>query len=270
MDEYVKMNVAKTTKKSPGSGLKVKEIITLIDIADILLMPQRDKKGVRIPGAIIPKANGYAISVYMTQSTAVLSSNSDGDPDNEGFTPSIKFNHPGNELEVREFKANWLGRSCIVIIDYCNGKKDLIGDTCNPCKMQVNYNADKDSTSNEFTFAQLSKGEDIALYENTVPYAAPKAVMAAGETTVDLVGEGQYQTTGHSAGVIINAVTGADHGMFFTVLGSGVGTPASIAASATFLLENGTTWVGAAGKQITFRAFKTGVDTFVYIEQSRY
>ncbi len=54
------------------------------------------------------KAGRYAIGIYLTPGTAEISSNSDGETDAEGYTPSVKFNHPGNEQEIREFKTNWL------------------------------------------------------------------------------------------------------------------------------------------------------------------
>ena len=268
--DYVKVNVSKPSGVAPGKGLQIKEIITLIDVADILTMPQRDDKGVLITDAIVAQDNGYAITVYLTQDTAELASNSDGDTDNEGFTPSVKFKHPGNKQEIREFKSNWIGRKCVAIIDHCDGTpKDLIGSICNPCKMQVNYTANKDATSNEFTFAQMMRGLDIAIYDNTVPYAEPKAVIDAGATEIALVGEGQYQLTGDATSAAIATVTGAQHGMLFTLLGVTSGTAPAIAAGGVFVLKNGAAWTANAGSQITFKAFKDGASTFTYIEQSR-
>lgn len=268
--DYVKVNVSKPSGVAPGKGLQIKEIITLIDVTDILTMPQRDEKGVLITDAIVAKDNGYAITVYLTQDTAELASNSDGDTDNEGFTPSVKFKHPGNKQEIREFKSNWIGRKCVAIIDHCDGTpKDLIGSICNPCKMQVNYTANKDATSNEFTFAQMMRGLDIAIYDNTVPYAEPKAVIVGGYTEITLVGEGQYQLTDYATSAAIATVTGAQHGMLFTLLGVTSDTPPFIASGGVFVLKNGTTWNANTGSQITFKAFKDGASTFKYIEQSR-
>ena len=255
---------------SAGLGLKAKAGIAFYEIDDILVMPQRDDKGVYIAGSIVLKPNAYAIEVYATQDTIELDSNSEGDTDNEGFKPTVKFKHPGNKQKIREFKASTIGKSLIAVVQYCDGTpKDLIGDVCNPVKMQVNYKAGKDANSNEFSFQQITKGFDIAMYGGTITLAEPKATLAAGATAVALVGEGEYQLTGDATSADIASVTGATHGMVFTLLGAPTATAPSIDASTTFILKDGATWNGTAGAQITFKAFKNGSSTFVYIEQSR-
>lgn len=270
MSDYIKVNVAKATGIAPGKGIQVNDEITLIDVEGIISMGARDGKGVLITDPFVLKDSEYAITIYATQDTVEVASNSDGETDNEGFTPSIKFKHPGNKQAVREFKANWVGRKCIVVVNHCDGSgKDLIGSICNPCKMQVNLTANKDATNNEFTFAQLMRGDDIAIYDNTVPYAEPKAVLAAGATAVALAGEGEYQLTGHSSAVTIATVTGASHGLLFTLLGVTSATAPSLEASSTFILKDGEAWTGGAGKQITFKAYKNGASSYCYIEQSR-
>lgn len=268
--DYVKVNVDKAPGIAPGKGIQVKEAITLIDVEGLISLGARDGKGVLITDPIVLQASEYAITIYATQDTVEVDSNSDGDTDNEGFTPSLKFKHPGNKQQVREFKANWIGRKCIAIVDHCDGSgKDLLGSLCNPCKMQVNMKSNKDATSNEFTFAQLMRGDDIAIYENTVPYAEPKAVLAAGATTIALVGEGQYQLTGDATVANITAATGASHGLLFTLLGAISGTAPAIADGGDFILKDGVAWTGGAGKQITFKAFKSGASAYTFIEQSR-
>ena len=268
MSDYIKVNVNKAPGIAPGQGLQAKEAITLIDVEGLISLGARDGKGVLINDPVVLKDSEYAITIYATQDTIELDSNSDGDTDNEGFTPSLKFKHPGNKQEVREFKANWIGRKCIVILDHCDGSgKDLIGSLCNPCKMQVNMKANKDATSNEFTFAQLMRGDDIAIYDNTVPYAEPKDVLDAAATSVPLIGEGQYQLTAGAA--VITAATGASHGLLFTLLGITSGTAPTLEATSSFILKDGEAWTGGAGKQITFKAFKSGATAYTFIEQSR-
>lgn len=267
---YVKVNVGKPGGIAPGRGLQIKANISLIDVQDLISMGERDDKGVVITDPFVMKADTYGVTLYLTQDTAELASNSDGDTDNEGFTPSLKFKHPGNKQEVREFKANWLGRQVIVVIDKCDGTgKDIIGELCNPCKLQVNMTANKDATSNEFTFQQMSRGLDIGIFDGTVPLAEPKAVLSAGATTVALAGEGEYQLTGHSASVDITDVTGASHGLLFTLLGANSATAPQIVAGGDFILKDGATWAGGAGKQITFKCYKSGASAYTYIEQSR-
>ncbi|HLP03841.1 MAG TPA: hypothetical protein VK152_00290 [Paludibacter sp.] len=268
MSDYIKVNVNKATGPQPGAGLQVKEAITLIDVEGILSMGARDGKGVVITDPFVMKDSEYAITIYATQDSVELDSNSDGDTDNEGFTPSIKFKHPGNKQAVREFKSNWIGRKCIVVVDHCDGSgKDLIGSLCNPCKMKVSLKGNKDATSNEFTFDQMMRGNDVAIFDGTVPYAEPKAVIGTGLTEIALQGEGEYQLTGGSAALA--TVTGASHGLLFTLLGATSGVAPTLAASSSFILKDGTSWTGGPGKQITLKCYKTGASSYVYIEQSR-
>lgn len=168
MSAYVKANVGKPGGM-PGKGITPKDKIVVIDVDDIDTFPSRDEAGVVIAEDITMKQGKFGVSVYLTPGTAALSSNSEGDPDAQGFRPSVQFSHPGNKKEVREFKTNWLGKNCIVIIQYCNGEDaDIIGTPCNPCQMTVEYTGNNESNANSFTFQQVAKGEDIGIYKGAV------------------------------------------------------------------------------------------------------
>ena len=168
MGNYVKANVAKP-EGMPGRGITPKDQIFVIDVDDIDTFPVRDAAGVVIAEDIVMKENKVAVGVYLTPGSATLQSNSEGDPDAEGFRPSVKFSHPGNKQEVREFKANWLGKNCVVVIRYCNGdNSDIIGSPCNPAKMAVEYTGNNEANANSFTFQQVSKGDDIGIYKGAL------------------------------------------------------------------------------------------------------
>lgn len=170
---YIKVSVPKPGANA-GTGLIPKSAISFIDVDDIDTFPARDTQGVVIATAITLKTNAYAVTVYATPDSIELASPSEGDTDNEGFVPTLKFKHPGNKQEIREFKTGMLGRHLVAIVDYCNGApKDLIGSPCNPVKMQVSYTGNKDGNGNEFTFTQLVKGDDIAIYEGAMPTTTP-------------------------------------------------------------------------------------------------
>ena len=126
-----------------------------IDIDDIAFMPPPDDKGVVIVENIVMKPGRYGYNIYMTPGTIEITSAAEGDTDKIGFTPSIKFEHPGNEKEVREFKANSINRKFIVVVRYCSGKpSDLIGTICNPCKLTPSYTGNNESNSNEKVFSK--------------------------------------------------------------------------------------------------------------------
>lgn len=174
---YVKKDVPREAVASPGLGINPKDKIILIDVDDIATMPDTDDKGVVIADDIVMKEGCYAFGIYMTPGTTEVTSTGEGDPDNIGFTPSVKFRHPGNSKEVREFKVNNVNRRFIVIVEYCSGKPtDLIGSPCNPCSLTTSYTGNKDGSSNEITLTQISKGDGIKIYEGKIP------LETAGET----------------------------------------------------------------------------------------
>ena len=259
MITYVKTSVPRPAG-NPGKGITPKDVLTLIDVDDLTSFPARDGAGVVLVGDIVVKPSAYSVDLYMTPGT-----------DAKGFTPSIKGKHPGNKREVREFKTNWLGRHCIGILQYCNGEPaDIIGSPCNPIEMAVNYTGNKDANSSEFTFTQISKGDDIGIYEGTIPHEEPLAVVEAAATEIAFKGTGQYQLTAGAAKLA--SVTGAKHGDLLTLLGvvSGVAPTIEAGASSDFLLQNGKTFVASPGSQITFKTIDGGGGEMLFIEQSRY
>ncbi|MBQ0056173.1 MAG: hypothetical protein KBT20_00835 [Bacteroidales bacterium] len=169
MGTYTKASV-KRPGGSPGAGLHPQDELIVIDCEDIATFPERDADGVNVTEAVVMGSGKKAVAIYMTPGTYSIESNSDGDPDQEGFQPQIQGSHPGNEEEIRKFKANWLGKRCICILRYCNGKKpDIFGTPCNPMRLQVAYSGSADSNMNQFTFQQTSKGEDIGIYLGAMP-----------------------------------------------------------------------------------------------------
>ena len=263
---YVKRSV-KRPEGNPGKGINPRDMMSIIDIDDIQVFPQRDAAGVVITDNIQLKPGCYSTDIYLTAGTVEITSNTDGDPDAMGFKPTLKGNHPGNSREIREFKTNWLGRKCIIILTYCDGReKDLFGSPCNPMQMGVNYTGNKDANSSEFNFEQIAKGDDIAIYQGTVPTEEPVATVNTG-TEVTFTKDGQYQlSVGEAA---IATVKGGAHGNVMTLLGiKGEGVAPTIAAGDVFLLKGGTQFTGNAGSQLTLRAFNKG-GSVVWIEQSR-
>ena len=122
---YVKKSVPRASG-NPGTGIKPRDLLMLIDIDDIAFMPSPDEKGVVIADDIVLKPGRYGYSIYMTQGTVEITSAAEGDTDKIGFTPSVKFEHPGNEQEVREFKANNINRKFIVVIRYCRSDRNYL------------------------------------------------------------------------------------------------------------------------------------------------
>lgn len=265
---YIKQSVPRAAG-NPGIGIQTRDALTLIDVDDIAYMPPRDDKGVVIAEDIILKADRYGYTIYMTPGTVEVTSAAEGETDQIGFLPQVKFNHPGNEQPVREFKANSLNRKFIIIVRYCSGKAaDIIGSICNPCKMTPSYTGNNEGNTNEFTFQQINKGDDIGIYTGTVPEEEPVAVVETGVKTVKFVAEGQYQLTGGSA--VIDSIEGGSHGAVITLVGTS-GTAPTVAHTAdAILLKGGKVFTASEGSQLTLQAFEVENGAIVWIEQSRY
>ncbi|MGM9817184.1 MAG: hypothetical protein ACI304_09060 [Lepagella sp.] len=254
---------------NPGTGIQPRDMLSLIDVDDIAYMPSPDDKGVVIADNIVMKPGRYGYNIYMTQGTIEVTSAAEGDTDKIGFTPSIKFEHPGNEQAVREFKVNSINRKFIVIVRYCSGKpSDLIGTLCNPCKLTPSYTGNNDSNTNEMTFTQISKGSDIFIYKGTIPLEEPVSVVESGVKVVNFIADGQYQLSSGEA--VIDEISGGSAGAVITLLGVSGISPTVADSAGKILLKQGKPFVATEGSQITLYAFDSGEDGIYWIEQSRF
>lgn len=263
---YVKVNIAKPGGM-PGKGIVPKDAAIIYDVDDIQSFPARNAAGVVIEDDIVMKSGKYAVAVYFTPGTAQIKSNSEGDPDAQGYRPQVVFSHPGSGQEIREFKHNWLGKNVIVVLRYCDGRPaDLIGSPCNPCQLAVEYSASNEANSSQLTFAQISKGDDVAIYQGTDTLTQPVAVVTAAATSVTYSAEGQYQLSSGAAEVA--NITGGSDGKVITLMGV-AGTAPTVVTGGNILLRGGVTFTASAGAQLTLRAFADGVSSLKWIEQSR-
>ena len=168
MANYV--SVAKPTAANAGLPNKPQQDITFISVGDIDTFPAVGADGITYTGNIVLKAGAKAFTIYGTLGTFEVTSPSEGDPDNKGFIPQLVFNHPGNEIEIRQFKARALNDNFIIILDYCkgNGIRDILGTPCNPMQPQLSYTNNNDSNVNQMTFAQAGKGNDIGIFSGDI------------------------------------------------------------------------------------------------------
>ncbi len=268
---YVKVDVPKPTKISPGKGGDKFHLVTIIDVDDIKTHAPRDDKGIVISGNHVFKDNAYAIQMYVTPDSISVKATSEGDVDAEGIIQEVIMAHPGSSKDIREFRSNWLNRNVMIFIDHCSDSvTDQLGAPCAPLRMKIEGTDDKDANKSVFTFTSSNKGPDIAIYEGTLTLSAPVATVAADATTVDLSsGEGEYQLTDNAAATELTSCTNATDGMIFTLLGSGGTNPASITDTNDFVLKSGASWSGIAGATITFKAFKDGASSWKFFELSR-
>jgi len=268
---YVKVNVDRPAKASPGSGGDKKNKVTIVDLADILTHQPRDSKGILITGKHVFKPGAYAIELYVTPSSIAAKNTGEGEIDAEGVMQEFVFAHPGTELEILEFRANWLGKDVLIFDEACSDGRILqYGGPCAPLRMKFEGTDDKDSKKTVFTFTSTNKGPNVAIYDNTLTLSDVVATVAADATFINLTtGEGEYQLTDNTVATEITTASNASDGLLFTLLGSGGTNPATITDAGNYILKNGTSWTGIAGATISFKAYKDGAATFKYIELSR-
>lgn len=267
---YVKVDVAKPGDNK-GVGGDKKDKIIIIDVDDIATMPGRDASGIVISGNISMNSGAYMTKVYGTQNTIKAGADSEGEPDAKGITQTVEFDHPGDSQEIREFRANWMNKNVLIIVERCSSSiKNLYGTPCAPLQMVFKAEDDKDKNKTTFTFKSTQKGPDVAIYQGTLTLSSPVATVAANATQVNLAsGPGRYQlTNGTSAAATITTCSNAVDGMVFTLVGSG-GTYPSTITGTDFLLSGGTAWNAISGAEITFRAFLSGASAWKFIELSR-
>ena len=114
------------------------------------------------------------------------------------------------------------------------------------------------------------KGDDIAIYQGTLPLSEPVTTVTGGSTSVTYASDGRYQLSSGEAAIA--SITGGSHGAVITLVGCG-GTSPTVAATTGILLKDGATWTGSEGSLLTLKAFSkaaSGNDRLVWIEQSRY
>ena len=271
---YVKISVVKPGQNK-GAGGDKKDRIILFDMDDVLnkTFPARDSKGIVMTDNILFVENAYMITLYATSTSIKVGSNTEGEPDAEGFIHTLEFDHPGNELAIREFKHNWLSRNIGAIVEHCSsGKKDLLGTPCEALRLTIKWEDDKDKNKTTFSLKSALKSQkDIADYQGTTTFDTVTGIISEDSLNVNLVlGEGRYQLAdGTAAAVKVATCSNAVNGMVFTLIGSGGTYPSTIEDGDEFVLASGATWTALANSTITFKAFKNGSSTFRYIEQSR-
>jgi hypothetical protein len=268
---YVKVNVSKPQKLSPGKGGDKKDRIILVDADDLLTPASRDSKGIVIAGNHIFKAGAFAIQIYVTQNSVSGTPKSEGEIDSEGIIQELIFAHPGSSKEIRELRANWLQRNIIAFVEKCtDGSIDQYGDLCAPLRMAFEAPDTNEMNRTTFTLTSALKGPDVAIYEGTLTLAEPTALVDADATSIDLSsGPGEYQLQDNASAIAITTATNASDGLVFKLIGSGGDNPATISDGADYILRNGASWTGLAGASITFKAFKSGAAAYSFIEQSR-
>lgn len=271
---YVNTNVFKPTGKSAGAAAPKDPNVMIIATKDILTWPTRDSKGVLILGNFVLKPNAKAISVYMTSSKIKAPYESDGDEDSISVKHKFEGEHPGNELEINEFVANWMGEPCIIIHGSCSDNfRKVAGTKCAPLQLKPAGQDDNDGRKHMLVFEQFAKTAWLpGHYTGTVPTADPFAVPAVTAVAVNATNGAQYKlpATAVTASIAFSDAS-LSHGDIITLIGGGGAGPATLATGVTdkkAILKDGIAWVALENAVIHLQVFNNGALTF-FVELSR-
>ena len=101
MKTYIKTSVPRPAG-SPGKGITPKDVLTLIDVEDIVSFPPRDGAGVVLVGDIVVKPSAYSVDLYITPGTVELASNGEG----ETMRKVLRLRLKGSIQGIKEKCAN--------------------------------------------------------------------------------------------------------------------------------------------------------------------
>ena len=132
---YSPVSVPKQTNNQ-GRPEGKKNIIVIFDFDDVATFT-KDQKGVSIT-AFALKAEKKPIGIFVDENTIDGKDTLEGEDYARGFIHDVVFNHPGSDVEFREFKNNNANNDLGVIIIPCDSSKitvDVFGTPCAPLKM---------------------------------------------------------------------------------------------------------------------------------------
>jgi len=172
-------------KQKSGSPTPVNTRIILIPYDDIDKFPDRGAEDVRVVADLVLKASAKAIAIYASSKSISRPDNQEGEEDEEGFIQTLTFTHPGNYLEIEEFKQKWLGKPFIAITSDCgDGKGTLLhGWNCNPVYFSLENQRNDEGNKSTFNFAQRTRSRFVAaFYEGALPELAsdPESTTSGG------------------------------------------------------------------------------------------
>lgn len=272
---YIKVNLDKPAGISPGSAAPKRNKVVIIDADDISVMPPRDESSVNMVGNFVMKPGAKMIEFYVTKSKVSAPFETDGEEDSISIKQMFECQVPGNELPLKEFVQNWLGRNVIIIHESCTDDfKEVVGTTCAPLQMKPAKQDNNDGRHYALKFEQFAKSAWLpGHYTGEYIFAAPYTVSDATAIAMNPLNGSQYKLPATSSATSAEvASVSQSHGQIVTLIGSGGTTPTVLApgdnGDVAVILRNATNWTALDGAVIQFQVYAGGALTYL-IELSR-
>ena len=160
--EYAFISVPRKSNNA-GRATGKKNYIVLFRWDDVATFT-KDEKGVRVT-AFALQAEKKPIGVYATQSTINVYETAEGDDDARGFIQHVDFEHPGSEVEFKEFLNNNVNENLGAIVINCAGDDcKIAGTPCTPLKMSTAEGQDNnEANKTTINLASSLRGDTLGV-----------------------------------------------------------------------------------------------------------
>lgn len=178
----------------------------------------------------------------------------------------------GNHDQLLNFIETKAGGKFIIIFQECESpNKFIIGNPCKPMILKsYALKNDKDNRSVTFTFENKTIQQPKKYVGDIVTKAPVSHTQGATALSIQ-PGVNTYKIPGGTSATYaigtVSGITASDKGRVITLEGTGTTNAATVADNTTFILEDGATWTGKPGSQISFRILDAS--TLVEVQGTR-
>lgn len=161
-DEYAFISVPRKSNNA-GRATGKKGYIVLFRWDDVATFT-KDAKGVRVTAFTFAESK-KPIAVYTTQSTINIYDTAEGDPDARGFIHHVDFEHPGSEVEFKEFLNNNVNENLGAIVINCAGEDcKIAGTPCTPLSISTAEGQDNnEANKTTINMASTLRGDTLGV-----------------------------------------------------------------------------------------------------------
>lgn len=191
-DEYVFISVPRKSNNA-GRATGKKGYIVLFRWDDVATFT-KDAKGVRVTAFSFAESK-KPIAVYTTQSTINIYDTAEGDPDARGFIHHVDFEHPGSEVEFKEFLNNNVNENLGAIVINCAGEDcKIAGTPCTPLSISTAEGQDNnEANKTTINMASTLRGDTLGVIaKSLIPVTDDDEI----NTILGLTGTGSSQGGG--------------------------------------------------------------------------
>ncbi|MBM6944716.1 MULTISPECIES: hypothetical protein [Bacteroides] len=191
-DEYAFISVPRKSNNA-GRATGKKGYIVLFRWDDVATFT-KDAKGVRVTAFSFAESK-KPIAVYTTQSTINIYDTAEGDPDARGFIHHVDFEHPGSEVEFKEFLNNNVNENLGAIVINCAGEDcKIAGTPCTPLSISTAEGQDNnEANKTTINMASTLRGDTLGVIaKSLIPVTDDEEI----NTILGLTGTGSSQGGG--------------------------------------------------------------------------